>query len=107
MKEMQPPVKVGDEFDVVVENIGEKGDGIIKVRGFVVFVPNVKEREHIKVRITKVLQKVGFGEVAERYKEEIAVPPKAIDKPQASESFGEDLDKEDELDEFEALAKEE
>ena len=57
-----PPVREGDEVDVYVEAVGEKGDGICKVKGFVIFVPGVKEGENIKVRITKVLRKVGFGE---------------------------------------------
>ena len=56
------PVKVGDEIDVKIEAVGEKGDGVAKVKGFVVFVPNVKEGEMARIRVTKVLRKVGFGE---------------------------------------------
>lgn len=57
------PVKVGDEIDVKIEAVGEKGDGIAKKEGFVLFVPNTKEGQEVKIRITKVLQKVGFAEV--------------------------------------------
>ncbi|MBL7054295.1 TRAM domain-containing protein [Candidatus Woesearchaeota archaeon] len=57
------PVKVGEELDVRIEAVGEKGDGIAKVKGFVLFVPNAKEGDEVKVRITKVLRKVGFAEV--------------------------------------------
>lgn len=57
------PVKVGDEFEVNIEGIGEKGDGIAKKDGFVIFVPNVKEGDNVKVKVTRVLRKVGFGEV--------------------------------------------
>lgn len=57
------PVKVGEELDVKIEAVGEKGDGIAKVKGFVLFVPNVKEGDSVKVRVTKVLRKVGFAEV--------------------------------------------
>ncbi|MFC1728409.1 TRAM domain-containing protein [Nanoarchaeota archaeon] len=57
------PVKVGEEIDVKVEAVGEKGDGIAKVKGFVLFIPNVKEGDEVKVRITKVLRKVGFADV--------------------------------------------
>ena len=57
------PVKVGDEIDVKVEAVGEKGDGIAKVKGFVIFVPNTKQGDEVKVRITKVLRKVAFAEV--------------------------------------------
>lgn len=57
------PVKVGDEIDVKIEAVGEKGDGIAKKEGFVLFVPNTKEGQEVKIRITKVLRKVGFAEV--------------------------------------------
>ena len=57
------PVKVGEELDVTIESIGEKGDGIAKINGFVLFVPGVKKGDQVKIRITKVLRKVGFAEV--------------------------------------------
>ena len=57
------PVKVGDEVDVKIEAVGEKGDGIAKVKGFVLFVPNTKQGDNVKVRITRVLRKVGLAEV--------------------------------------------
>lgn len=57
------PVKVGDEIDVKIEAVGEKGDGIAKKEGFVLFVPNTKEGQDVKIRVTKVLRKVGFAEV--------------------------------------------
>jgi len=57
------PVKVGDEIDVKIEAVGEKGDGIAKQEGFVLFVPNTKEGQEVKIRVTKVLRKVGFAEV--------------------------------------------
>ena len=56
------PVNVGDEIDVKIEAVGEKGDGVAKVKGFVLFVPNVKEGDLVRVRVTKVLRKVGFAE---------------------------------------------
>ena len=58
------PVKVGDELDVKIEAIGGKGDGIAKKDGFVLFVPNTKEGDEVKVRVTRVLRNVGFAEVA-------------------------------------------
>ncbi|MBI1970808.1 TRAM domain-containing protein [Candidatus Woesearchaeota archaeon] len=56
------PVKVGDVLEVTIEAVGAKGDGIAKKDGFVLFVPGVKEGERIKIRVTKVLRKVGFAE---------------------------------------------
>ncbi len=60
---MTPPVNVGDVLDVKIEAVGEKGDGIAKKDGFVLFVPGVKEGDEVKVKVTKVLRKVGFAEV--------------------------------------------
>ena len=58
------PVKVGDELEVKIEAVGEKGDGIAKKDGFVLFVPGTKQGDNVKIRVTRVLQKVGFAEVA-------------------------------------------
>ena len=81
-----PPVKVGDELEVTIEAVGEKGDGLAKKNGFVLFVPGVKEGQHVKIRITKVLRKVGFAEVVGVGE----AAPAAAEAPAESESFGEE-----------------
>ena len=81
-----PPVKVGDELDVTIEAVGEKGDGLTKKNGFVLFIPGVKEGQQVKIRVTKVLRKVGFAEVIGQ-----AGSAPAAEAPAAeSESFGEE-----------------
>lgn len=100
-----PPVNVGDELDVTIEAVGTKGDGIAKKNGFVLFVPNVKEGERVRIRVTKVLQKVGFAEVVEGAepapKAEPTLAPEAepepapappAPRPEDSETFGEELE---------------
>ena len=57
------PLEEGQELDVTIEAVGEKGDGIAKSKGFVIFVPGVKQGDQVKVRITKVLRNFSFGEV--------------------------------------------
>ena len=64
------PVKVGDELNEKVEAVGEKGDGIAKKDGFVLFVPNTKQGDEVRIRITRVLPKVGFAEVVGEKSEE-------------------------------------
>jgi predicted RNA-binding protein with TRAM domain len=59
----KPPVNVGDEFDATVEGVGEKGDGFIRKDGFVLFVQNVKKGDQVRIKVNKVLKKVGFAEV--------------------------------------------
>jgi predicted RNA-binding protein with TRAM domain len=84
------PVKVGDELDVKIEAVGEKGDGIAKKEGFVLFVPNTKEGQEVKIKVTKVLRKVGFAEVVgegqSSSKQEQAKGSKEEREPAAEES---------------------
>lgn len=82
-----PPVKVGDEMDVTIEAVGEKGDGLAKKNGFVLFVPGVKEGQQVRIRVTKVLRKVGFAEVIGQGG---SAPAAAEGAPAESESFGEE-----------------
>ena len=89
------PVKVGDEVDLRIEAVGEKGDGIAKKDGFVIFVPNTKEGDEVKVKVTKVLRRVGFGEVVgegSAPNENAPAQEAAPEEPQVedSEEFGEE-----------------
>ena len=63
MNAQSPPVREGDEFDVTIEAVGEKGDGIAKKDGFVLFVARTQQGDRKRVRVTKVLTNVGFAEV--------------------------------------------
>ena len=79
------PVNVGDEIDVKIEAVGEKGDGVAKVKGFVLFVPGVKEGDLVRVRVTKVLRKVGFAESIGPAQGPVAVDSKPAPKPKKEE----------------------
>jgi predicted RNA-binding protein with TRAM domain len=48
---------------VKIEDVGREGDGIARVEGFVVFVPNTKKGDNVKIQISKVSRRVGFAEV--------------------------------------------
>src|SRR3989338_10935189 len=106
-RESTAPVNVGEEIDVRIEAVGEKGDGIAKKNNFVIFVPGVKEGDTIRVRVTKVLRKVGFAEkigdaqgpvevsqpssrAAPSQEERMEEPAEAEPAPEDSENFGEE-----------------
>ena len=61
----ETPVKENDEIKEICISIGKKGDGIFKVKGFVVIVPDAKRGKSYNIRITKVLSRIGFGEIIE------------------------------------------
>lgn len=63
------PVKEGEELNAVIEAVAEKGDGIAKKSGFVIFVPGTKVGDKVKIRVKKVAKKVAFAEVIGAYEE--------------------------------------
>jgi predicted RNA-binding protein with TRAM domain len=93
--ERSAPVNVGDELNVTIDAVGEKGDGLAKKDGFVLFVPNTKKGDNVRIRVTRVLKKVGFAEVvgqgaAQQSGEASSDEPAAegsSESPQQEESF--------------------
>ncbi|WP_409200386.1 TRAM domain-containing protein [Methanobrevibacter sp. DSM 116169] len=57
------PVEVGKEYDVKIEDKGRSGDGIARVEGFVVFVPEVEVGQEVTIKINTTRRKFAFGEV--------------------------------------------
>ncbi|MCD6404126.1 MAG: TRAM domain-containing protein [Nanoarchaeota archaeon] len=59
------PVKEGEEYDVTIEAIASKGDGIAKVKGFVIFVPGTKQGDKVKIRIDRVMRNFAIASVVQ------------------------------------------
>ena len=59
------PMNDGEEVEGKITSVGEKGDGILKVNGYTIFVPQTDVGEYVKVRITKALPKFAFAEIVE------------------------------------------
>ncbi|MDG6244787.1 MAG: TRAM domain-containing protein [Methanolobus sp.] len=57
------PVEAGNNYDVTIEDIAREGDGIARVSGFVVFVPNTKVGDEVTITVNKVMSKFAFGEL--------------------------------------------
>jgi predicted RNA-binding protein with TRAM domain len=56
------PVKIGEEYDVKITDVGAKGDGITKIENFIVFVAGAKKGEECRIRIKEVANKFAIGE---------------------------------------------
>lgn len=59
------PVKEGEEYEVTIETVGRKGDGIAKIQNFIVFVPNSKAGDKVKVKITGIGATFATGTVVQ------------------------------------------
>ena len=63
------PVRKGQEIDVVINDIGTRGDGIARIQNFLIFVPQVKIGERLKVKIVSVGKKFAIAEKISRQEE--------------------------------------
>ena len=57
------PVEVGKEYDVTIEELSSRGEGIARVQGLVIFVPNTKQSEHVKIKVTRISRRFAEAEV--------------------------------------------
>ena len=57
------PVEVGKEYDVNIEELSSRGEGIARVQGLVIFVPNTKQGEHAKIKVTRISRRFAEAEV--------------------------------------------
>lgn len=56
------PVKEGQEIEVLIDDIGSRGDGISRIGSYLIFIPQTKIGERLKVKITKVTKNFAIAE---------------------------------------------
>ena len=59
------PVEEGKQYEVDIKERSRRGDGLARVEGFVIFVPNTKPGDHVKVQVTQVRDRFAIAEKAE------------------------------------------
>ena len=92
------PVKVGEQYDVTIEAISNRGDsGVAKIEGFVIFVPGTKVDEKIKVKITKVGNGYATAELAQQANDQTA--SENPEQTQEDTNEGEEIKGEEEVEE--------
>ncbi len=57
------PVEIGKEYDVKVQEVSRRGEGIARIQGLVIFIPNAKPGEHLKIRITRISRRFAEAEI--------------------------------------------
>jgi predicted RNA-binding protein with TRAM domain len=57
------PVELGEELEVDIKELSSKGDGMARVQGLVIHVPNTKPGDHVKIKITQMKDKAANAEV--------------------------------------------
>jgi predicted RNA-binding protein with TRAM domain len=61
----EQPVEIDKEYEAKIEDISRRGDGIARIKGFIIFVPNTKRGEQVKFKITRVGNRFATGELTQ------------------------------------------
>jgi len=64
-EERKAPVEAGETYDVSIEDFARKGDGIARIQGFVIFVPETKVGDKLKIKVNKVMRRFAIAEKVE------------------------------------------
>lgn len=97
------PVNVGEEYDVEINEVGSKGDGIARIKNFVVFIANGKKGEKTRIKIKEVRNRFAIGEkVGEAVAEE-----ETKEEAEETETEGEEAEVTEETEETEETSEEE
>ncbi|MFZ3149398.1 MAG: translation initiation factor IF-2 subunit beta [Methanothrix sp.] len=59
-------IEEGETYELRIESVGNKGDGIAKVDKYLIFVPSAVKGEIVKAKIKKISGTLAFAEVVER-----------------------------------------
>jgi predicted RNA-binding protein with TRAM domain len=57
------PVETGKEYEVDITETSRRGEGIARIQGFVIFVPEAKPGDHVKIRITRIGRRAAEAEI--------------------------------------------
>lgn len=57
------PVRVGEEINVTIAEVSKKGDGVTRIDGYVIFVPDTKQGDSVKIRISEIRPNFAMGTV--------------------------------------------
>ena len=79
------PVEIGKEYDVDIEELSRRGDGIARIKGLVTFVPNAKPGDKVRIKITRISRRFAEAEVVEKGAEEEAAEEAAEEEEPTEE----------------------
>ena len=59
------PVEIGKEYKVRVIDRSERGEGVARIEGFIVFIRGAKPGEELTIKITNVGARAATGEIVQ------------------------------------------
>ena len=65
MNKRETPVKVGQEYTAIIENLNSQAEGVARIEGFAVFVRSALPGEKVKLKITRTYKNHALAECRE------------------------------------------
>ncbi len=62
----EEPLKEGETYEVRIEAVGSKGDGIAKKEKYTIYVPGTVKGDIVKIKIKKITGNLAFSEFLEK-----------------------------------------
>ena len=62
-QDIPKPVEAGKEYNIEIQETSRRGDGITRIEGLVVFVPNAKLGDKLRIKIITVGRRSAEAEV--------------------------------------------
>jgi len=56
------PVKENEIYHVTIESVNQRGQGVARIKGFVVLIPGAMTGERLRVKIVSVRPRFAIGE---------------------------------------------
>jgi predicted RNA-binding protein with TRAM domain len=60
------PVETGKEYEVDVTEKSRRGEGVARIQGLVLFIPNTNPGDHVTVKITRISSRFAEAEVVKK-----------------------------------------
>ncbi|MEE8198739.1 MAG: translation initiation factor IF-2 subunit beta [Thermoplasmata archaeon] len=63
-KTEEPILQVGKTYEVMIQDIGKKGDGVARRENYVIYVPGTTKGIVVKIEVEKIVGNVAFAKLA-------------------------------------------
>ena len=57
------PIELGKELEVEITELSPKGEGIAKSQGFVIYVPDTKPGDRVKIKVIRITERAANAQV--------------------------------------------
>jgi predicted RNA-binding protein with TRAM domain len=61
----RPAVQEGESYEVTIEDLGKRGDGVARYEGFLIFVEGAMRGQTVRVKVDRINGNMAFAHVVQ------------------------------------------